>query len=148
MLKFISTLATGSFGVYPDSPSIYANSEKVRYELKLIQDMDGSTLGNQPITRINTPTDYDPRLVFQAYSGSIPNQTGQYTSYVYEKEITGTWGEITNTFSAEVRTFVEIGGTNQARLIDTDRAYVDGTNDVTITRYDQPTNDNYTTYNG
>lgn len=148
MLKFTTTQPTGSFGVYPDSASIYAKNDKVQYELELIQDMDGSSLGRKVVYRINTPTDYDPRLVFQAYSGSIPANTGQYTSYVYEREVSGTWSEVSNTWMAEIRTFSEIGGTAAPRLIDTDRAYVQGTNDETITRYDQPASDNYTTYNG
>lgn len=149
MINFNTSQATNTFSVYPESSSLYANSSSGSFYVELIQSMDLSS-GSFEVSLLNTPTEFSPRLTLQA-TDIEPKITGQYTFKLFEK-VTGerlTWGATHTQWSQLHQKWSDVtSGGLIGRLIDTDRAYVQGDNNPTITTYSTSNEEGaFTTYN-
>jgi len=150
MLQFNKSEATNKNAVYLDSVNTgsgYYDFLRVQYS----QSYDNSN-GLFEITATSIPNQYRNWLVLENSGSNVPTPTGQYDIAIYTA--TGsiaTWGTQTTTWTAETKTWSEVGGT-QITLLDllySDRAYVSGSNESSITSYvSSNENGTYTTYNG
>ena len=150
MLQFNKSEATNKNAVYLDSVNTgsgYYDFLRVQYS----QSYDNSN-GLFEITATSIPNQYRNWLVLENSGSKVPTPTGQYDIAIYTA--TGsiaTWGTQTTTWTAEAQTWREVGGT-QITLLDllySDRAYVSGSNESSITSYvSSNENGTYTTYNG
>lgn len=145
MVNFYNYVPVGSHTVYPDTDPIYLTNPSGSLKIELVQDLDNSTKVIFP-TLTNTPTIFNPRIIFSVPSGSLPLNKGQYTMYTYEG-IDGVWNQIAQEWQNISNEWDQTFLFNE-RLISTDRAWVEGVNGVTITQY-TGTNQTgtYTTYN-
>ena len=150
MINFNTSQASNTFSVYPESSSLYWNSPSGSFYVELIQSMDLSS-GSFEVSLLNTPTDFSPRLTLQETTG-IPEITGQYIFKLYE-EIRGEqlqWGNAHFKFSELHQLWSDVtnAGSEGTRLLDTDRAYVQGNNNPDITTYSTNNEQGaFTTYN-
>ena len=148
MIQFNTQQSNNSFTVYPESSSIYAGDPSGSFSVTLTQDMDLSS-GSFDVELINTPTQYNSRLVFQVSGSSIqPRHTGQYTFQLFETTIQRLiWGTQHTLFGDTHITWGQ-GEAQTGRLIDTDRVYLQGDNTPSFTTY-TTTNESgsFTTYN-
>ena len=148
MINFNSSQPTNTFSVYPESSSLYGNSSSGSFYVELIQDMDLSS-GSFDVILLNNPTAFSPRLTLQAVDID-PKITGQYTFKLFEA-VNGEqlkWGTTHIKFSELHALWSNARTQSDVRLIDTDRAYVQGDNNPTITTYSTSNEEGaFTTYN-
>ena len=93
MLYFSNSGSTQTLTVWPEVSASIALEPSGGLELKVVQDYDQSET-IIPATLLNTPTKYNPRLVFSVLTANIPEYGGLYT--VELKETIGRrtkWGE-------------------------------------------------------
>ena len=145
MVNFYKENETNTFSIYPETGSTDSS-----FLVKLTQDLDLST-AEFTVSRINSTTTLNDILVLQSTSNTaLPEYTGQYSFEPFTIGEGGPliWGLTTLTF----------GGTSQkwgsatsaiGVKIDTDRAFVYGSDEPIFTEY-ITTNEvgKYTTYHG
>jgi len=147
MLQFNKNQSTNTNAVYLDSIPVSLGDN---VEIVLSQSYDRSTdtfIANV----ISSPTEYNNWLVFRNDGVDVPVPSGQYDAEVYTIAIGNPikWGEATMSF-ADANFIWGLGdGVTKVDLAYSDRAFVQGTNESTITQYVSPDeNGTYTTYNG
>lgn len=152
MLQFNKSLATNTNALYLDTVNTgsgYYDTLKVAYS----QSYDQSS-GTFDVTAISTPTQYRNWLIVENSGSVVPTPSGQYDIAVYTaEEITeqATWIEATKTWTLETDEWNSVGSEiiTLVDLIYSDRAYISGSNESSITTYVSSNEDaRYTTYNG
>ena len=153
MLQFNKSEATNTHAVWLETVNTgsgYYNSIKLQYS----QSYDNSN-GIMDITAISTPNLYRNWLLFSNSGSDVPLATGQYDIKIYT--YTGSfevaiWGQWSDTWLATSQTWGNITGDAGVVLVDllySDRAWVSGSNNSSITQYVSPNeNGTYITYNG
>lgn len=147
MLQFNKSLTINSNAVYPDVTASVGTTNLI---LDFTQSYDYSKTGSISATLINTVGPTNQWLVFQVSGSSIPDPSGQYNVSIYE-EVSGTplltWGTQNTIWSQTANTWAGTGVV-RGNLLSTDRAFVSGSNEYTITEYLLPVSGGtYTTYN-
>lgn len=153
MLQFNKSLATNTNALYLETVNTgsgYYNTLKVQYS----QSYDNSN-GTFDVTATSLPTQYNNWMLIQNSGSVVPTPSGQYDIAIYtatgsaEEALWGTWAE---TWTATTQTWSELTGSDTTVLVDllySDRAYISGSNESSITTYVSPNeNGTYTTYNG
>lgn len=148
MINLYTNHPTSSFVMYPDT-DFSASSDTV-YQLVVSQDLDRSTTTISNLKRLNTyvRNNLSDVYIFEAYSGSIPNPDGQYSTQLFGgKNLKETWGTYHTQFTNAHQKWSDVS-TFSGSVIADDRAYVHGGNTQTITTYTGTNQDGaYTTYN-
>jgi len=152
MLQFNKSLATNTNALYLDTVNTgsgYYDELRVAYS----QSYDQSS-GTFKVTATSTPTQYRNWLIVENSGSVVPTPSGQYDIAVYTaEEITeqATWIEATKTWTLETDEWNSVGSEviTLVDLIYSDRAYISGSNESSITTYVSSNEDaRYTTYNG
>lgn len=155
MLQFNKSEATNKNAVYLDTVNTgsgYYDTLRIQYS----QSYDNSN-GVFEVTATSTPTQYRNWLVLENTGSVVPTPSGQYDVAVYKANVApdleAIWGEWTKTWTATSQTWGAITGSAGAvtlgDLLYSDRAYISGSNETSITQYLSPNeNGTYTTYNG
>lgn len=147
MLQFDRSLNTNSNAVYPN---ITASVGTTVLLLDFTQSYDESTTGNVPATLLNTVGPTNEWLVFQLTGSSVPTASGQYNVAIWsaiQTSTLGTWGTQATLWASTNNTWAGNAGYTKNTLLSTERAYVSGSNEYTITQYLSPTSSRYYTYN-
>lgn len=149
MLQFNKSEATNKNAVYLDTVNTgsgYYGSLRIQYS----QSFDNSN-GTFTVTAESLPSAYRNWLVIENDGADVPTPSGQYDVALYTTtETAATWGETTSTWTLTTSTWSEIaGGAALVDLLYSDRAYISGSNESSITSYvSSNENGTYTTYNG
>ena len=152
MLQFNKSEATNKNAVYLDTVNTgsgYYDTLKIQYS----QSYDNSN-GTFDVTATSLPTAYRSWLVIENSGSVVPTPSGQYDVAVYTAtEVTeqATWIQATKTWINETDEWNSVGAEiiRLADLLYSDRAYISGSNESSITAYSSPNeNGTYTTYNG
>ena len=153
MLQFNKSLATNTNALYLDTVNTgsgYYDSLRVAYS----QSYDQSS-GTFEVTATSIPNQYRNYLIIQNDGSVVPTPSGQYNIEVYT--VTGSiveavWGQWNKTWTATSQTWGDISGEGGITLVDliySDRAWISGSNESSITTYVSSNEDaRYTTYNG
>ena len=103
-------------------------------------------------TLVSAPTQYRHWLIIQNASGTTPTASGQYDIEIWTRQAgaEGRWGFTNDVWSTSTQVWSTFGDEGALQeLLYSDRAYVVGTNEDSITQYVSPNeNGTYTTYNG
>ena len=152
MIQFNKGVTTNTVTVYPESSSVYATLPASASEFTFIVSQSYNlSLSQFNATLINTPTFLDPRLTFEVSSSVIPSQTGQYDVKLRESKLIDdvTWGTFAETFTAANTTWAATRARSGSRFIDTDRAWIVGSDEPVFTNYTSSNEQGtYSTYNG
>ncbi len=152
MLQFNKSLATNTNALYLDTVNTgsgYYNTLKVVYS----QSYDQSS-GLIPVTATSLPTAYRNYLIIQNTGSDVPSPSGQYDVEVYTStdiRVSAIWGTLEKTWAAESDVWSNVGEDEVSllNLIYSDRAFISGSNESSITTYVSSNEDaRYTTYNG
>lgn len=150
MLQFDKSQATNSNAVW--IPTV--NTSSGYYDRLMVvysQSYDNSN-GTFFLTTTSSPNAYRNWLIIQNTSGDVPTPSGQYDVEVYTRTeaVEGRWGFTDQVFSTTTFKWGNFGAGNQpADFVYSDRAYVSGSNEQSITQYvSSNENGTYTTYNG
>lgn len=147
MLQFDKSLTTNSNAVWPD---ISASAGTNLLILEFTQSYDYSKTGMITASLLSAISPSNPWLVFQVSGSQVPSPTGQYNVEIYAATQVPnglTWGTQNTLWAQTAITWAGVTVTKQ-NLLSTERAFVSGSNEYTITEYLLPTNGGtYTTYN-
>ena len=104
------------------------------------------------LTTVSSPNQYRNWLVIRNIASEVPSASGQYDVEIYTST-TGSeerWGFTTEVWGTTTEQWATFGGSGLPNeLVYSDRAFVSGSNEDTITQYLSPNeNGTYTTYNG
>lgn len=148
MLQFDRSLTTNSNAVYPN---ITASVGTTVLLLDFTQSYDSSTTADIPATLLNTVSPLNEWLVFQLSGSTVPTASGQYNVSIYQATaITSsllTWGTQATLWGATANTWNGASSYIKGTFLATERAFVSGSNEYTITQYLSPTSSRYYTYN-
>jgi len=147
MLQFNHSLNTNSNAVWPN---ITASVGTTVLLLDFTQSYDESTTKNVQATLLNTVGPLNEWLVFQVTGSSVPTASGQYNVDIYsavQASNLGTWSTQATLWASTTALWNGQGGFVKGTLLSTERAYVSGSNEITITQYLSPTSSRYYTYN-
>ena len=147
MLQFDRSLTTNSNAVYPN---VTASVGTTVLLLDFTQSYDESTTPNVEATLLNTPRPLNEWLVFQVSGSLVPTASGQYNVALWsatQAASLGTCGTQATIWANTNATWNGVGGYVKNELLSTERAYVSGSNEYTITQYLSPTSSRYYTYN-
>lgn len=134
---WLDTVNTGS-GYYDDLIAVYSQS------------YDNSN-GIFAVTAISTPNAYRNWLIIENSGSVVPSPSGQYDVDIYTGLfVPAIWNQVSVAWDSYNEVWEDAGDENQPdTLIYSDRAYISGSNEVSITQYLSPNeNGTYTTYNG
>lgn len=151
MLQFNHSQQTNTNAVYPNVTASLGTTEVL---LKFTETYDQSTTDNIIADVINTVGGGNPWVVFQLTGSSVPTPSGQYDVEIWQftgiPGGLGIWSEQNTLWAATNATWNSgPGGYQKDVLLSTERAYVSGSNETSITQYLSPNqNGTYTTYNG
>ena len=155
MLQFDKSLASNKNALYLDTVNTgsgYYDTLRVAYS----QSYDQSN-GTFEVTAVSTPTQYRNWLIIQNIGSDVPTPSGQYDIEVYTATVApggdAIWGTWSKTWTATSQTWGAITGSGEIitleDLLYSDRAYISGSNESSITTYVSSNEDAaYTTYNG
>jgi len=152
MLQFNKSETTNKNAVYLDSVNTgsgYYSELRVQYS----QSYDNSN-GTFDVTADSLPNAYRNWLIISNTGSVVPTPSGQYDVAVYtatEVTVPAIWGTHTKTWAAETDIWSDVGDEiiTLVDLLYSDRAYISGSNEESITQYLSPDeNGTYTTYNG
>jgi hypothetical protein len=148
MLQLNRSQAINTNAVYPD---VTASVGTTSVLLEFTQSYDFSKTTGITASLANNPSSVNPWLVIQLTGSSVPTASGQYNVNIYQFSLSSgstTWIQATSSFTEATGRW---GGGSiivKGALLSTERAYVSGSNEYTITQYSLPTNGGtYTTYN-
>jgi len=115
----------------------------------LSQSLDNSSTSIE-VNTYSSPNAYRNWLVIQNSGSSVPVPSGQYSVKVYKGTFdAATWDEVNVAFNAYDEKWEDAGIFLPDVLLYSDRAFVSGSNEDSITQYVSPNeNGTYTTYNG
>ena len=152
MLQFNKSLATNKNALYLDTVNTgsgYYDTLKVAYS----QSYDQSN-GVFDVIATSLPNAYRNYLIIENDGSDVPSPSGQYDVEVYTAEevtVQATWIEASKTWINETDEWNSVGAEiiTLADLLYSDRAYISGSNESSITTYVSSNEDAaYTTYNG
>ena len=148
MLQFDKSLATNTNAVYLDTVNTgsgYYNDLVVAYS----QSYDQSN-GTFEVSLYSSPTQYNNWLVFQNSGSLIPVPTGQYDIQLFTGLFTeAIWNQVATAWDSYDEVWDTAGYLVPDTLLYSDRAWVSGSNNSSITQYVSPNeNGTYITYNG
>lgn len=154
MLQFNRSEATNTNAAYLETVNTgsgYYDNLRVQYS----QSYDNSN-GIFEITALSTPNQYRNWLTFSNTGSVVPIPTGQYDIKIYTTEVVSEkaiWGQYSVTWTAASQEWGTVsgseGGIALADLLYSDRAWISGSNNSSITQYiSSNENGTYTTYNG
>jgi hypothetical protein len=148
MLQFNKSLPTNTNAIYLDT----VNTGSGYYDSLVAvfsQSYDESN-GTFVVTATSTPTSYNRWLVFQNIGSLVPSPSGQYNVDIYTNNlIPAVWNQVATAWDSFNEIWDTAGEEGPTDLIYSDRAFVSGSNEVSITQYLSPNeNGTYTTYNG
>jgi hypothetical protein len=148
MLQFNKSLATNTNAVYLDTVNTgsgYYNDLVVAYS----QSYDQSN-GTFEVSLYSSPTQYNNWLVFQNSGSLIPVPTGQYDVQLFTGLFTDAiWNQVATAWDSYDEVWDTAGYLVPDTLLYSDRAWVSGSNNSSITQYVSPNeNGTYITYNG
>lgn len=148
MLQFNKSLPTNTNAIYLDT----VNTGSGYYDSLVAvfsQSYDESN-GTFVVTATSIPNQYKSWLVFQNTGSLVPSPSGQYDVSIYTNlVIPATWETVATAWNSYNEIWDEAGEEQPVDLIYSDRAFVSGSNEVSITQYLSPNeNGTYTTYNG
>jgi hypothetical protein len=147
MLQLNHSQATNTNAVYPD---VLAPVGTQQVLLDFTQSINKNTTPNVIATLANTVSATNPWLVIQLTGSSVPTASGQYDVdiYTFIANNLGTWQAQATLWNTTNNTWNGGGGFVKGQLLSTERAYVSGTNEYSITQYPVPINGAYYyTYN-
>jgi hypothetical protein len=148
MLQLNHSQATNTNAVYPD---VLAPVGTQQVLLDFTQSINKNTTPNVVATLANTVSEANPWLVIQLTGSSVPTASGQYDVDIYtftQSAALGTWQAQATLWGATNNTWAGTGTFVKQTLLSTERAYVSGTNEYSITQYPVPVNGAYYyTYN-
>ena len=148
MLQFDKSKTTNSNAAYIDT----VNTSSGFYDQLVVvysQSLDNSN-GTMEVTTVSSPSAYTHWLIFQNSGSQVPSPSGQYNIDVF----TGTfvdaiWNQVATPWDSYDEIWDTAGYLEPNVLIYSDRAYVSGSNESSITQYVSPDeNGTYITYNG
>ena len=152
MLQFNKSEATNKNAVYLETVNTgsgYYNLLKVVYS----QSYDLSS-GSFDVTATSVPNAYRHWLVISNDGSVVPTPSGQYDIKIYTYESgsgDAVWGTFASTWTSVTDTWSTVGA-DKDTLVDllySDRAFVSGSNETSITQYvSSNENGTYVTYNG
>jgi len=148
MLQFNKSLATNTNAVYLDTVNTgsgYYNDLVVAYS----QSYDQSN-GTFEVSLYSSPTQYNNWLVFQNSGSLTPIPTGQYDVQLFTGLFTeAIWNQVATAWDSYDEVWDTAGYLVPDTLLYSDRAWVSGSNNSSITQYVSPNeNGTYITYNG
>lgn len=152
MLQFNKSLGSNKNALYLDTVNTgsgYYDSLKVAYS----QSYDQSS-GVFDVTATSIPNAYRNYLIIENSGSVVPSPSGQYDVEVYtatEVKVQATWIEASKTWTAETDKWNNVGAEiiTLTDLLYSDRAFISGSNESSITTYVSSNEDaRYTTYNG
>ena len=148
MLQFNKSLGVNTNAAYIDTvntASGYYDSLIVAYS----QSYDQSN-GTFRVTTQSSPTQYKNWLVFQNTGSLVPDYTGQYEVDIYTNvETAAVWDQVAQPWNAYNEIWDDAGEEQLVDLLYSDKAWISGSNNVSITSYVSPNeNGTYITYNG
>ena len=148
MLQFNKSLATNTNAVYLDTVNTgsgYYNDLVVAYS----QSYDQSN-GTFEVSLYSSPTQYNNWLVFQNSGSLTPIPTGQYDVQLFTGLFTDAiWNQVATAWDSYDEVWDTAGYLSPDTLLYSDRAWVSGSNNSSITQYVSPNeNGTYITYNG
>ena len=155
MLQFNKSDATNKNAVYLDTVNTgsgYYDSIRVVYS----QSYDLSS-GSFEVSASSVPNAYRNWLVIENTGSVVPSPSGQYDVklYTYTGSVAqqAIWGQWSDTWTATAQLWGNISGSSEGitllDLLYEDRAFISGSNEVSITQYVSPDElGQYVTYNG
>ena len=147
MLQFNKSQTTNTNAVYLDS--VYtASLTSVFVEVTQSYDLSTSSFNG---TVTSAPNAYRNWLIFTNSGSAVPSASGQYDVKIYSGTglLTYTWDTADLLWLSADFTWDQGGTGGQGVLLYSDRAFVSGSNDSSITQYVSPDeNGTYITYNG
>lgn len=152
MLQFNKSLATNKNAVYLDTVNTgsgYYDTLKIAYS----QSYDQSS-GVFDVTADSLPSAYRNWLTISNTGTVVPANSGQYDIELYtaaEVTVEATWIQASKTWANETDQWNSVGDEEITLqdLLYSDRAFISGSNESSITSYSSPNeNGKYTTYNG
>jgi len=148
MLQFDRSLPTNSNAVYPTNTASLGTTQVL---LEFTQSYDLSKTSNVVATLLNTVGPTNPWLIFQITGSSVPTASGQYNVDIWQFTqvgISNTWINQNTLWVNTNSTWAGSGAYVKTTLLSTDRAYISGSNEYSITQYLLPSDGGtYTTYN-
>lgn len=148
MLQLNHSQAINTNAVYPD---VLAPVGTTQVLLDFTQSINKNTTPNVIATLANTVSATNPWLVIQLTGSSVPTPSGQYDVNIFtftQSAALGTWQAQATLWNATNNTWAGTGTFVKQTLLSTERAYVSGTNEYSITQYPVPVNGAYYyTYN-
>ena len=148
MLQFNKSLPTNTNAVYLDT----VNTGSGYYDSLVAvfsQSYDESN-GTFVVTATSIPNQYKSWLIFQNDGALVPSPSGQYDIEIYTNAfVAAVWNQVATPWDSFNEIWDTAGDEQPVDLIYSDRAYVSGSNETSITQYLSPNeNGTYTTYNG
>lgn len=148
MLQFNKSENTNTNAVWLDT----VNTSSGYYDnlvVVLSQSLDNSSTFFETNT-YSSPNQYRNWLVIQNSGSSVPVPSGQYSLGLFTGLFgPAIWNQVDVAFDAYDEKWEDAGIYQPDTLIYSDRAFVSGSNESTITQYLSPNeNGTYTTYNG
>jgi len=149
MLQFDKSKATNSNAVWIEtvntSSDYYNNLVAV---VSQSYDLSSSTIA---LSLVSAPTAYRNWLIFSNIANEVPSGSGQYDVEIYTATTASeaTWATTEEVWATSEEVWQNFGGGGDpVTLLYSDRAYISGSNETTITQYLSPNeNGKYTTYN-
>lgn len=148
MLQFNKSQATNTNAVYLDTVNTgsgYYSSLVAVYS----QSYDQSN-GTFDLTTTSAPNQYNNWLTFTATGSVVPTPTGQYDIGIWIKqEVAAVWNQVAVAWDSYNERWDSAGDSLPVTLLYSDRAWISGSNESSITQYvSADENGTYTTYNG
>jgi hypothetical protein len=148
MLQFNHSLPINSNAVYPNVTASAGISEVL---LDFTQTYDNSKTSNVKSSIINVVSPSNEWLIFQLTGSLVPTASGQYNVDIWEYTSSinlKTWGTQDTQFGNTSILWSGESNIVKVRLLSTERAYISGSNEYSITEYLLPENGGtYATYN-
>jgi hypothetical protein len=149
MLQLNHSQAINTNAVYPD---VNATSGTTQVLLEFTQSINKITTSNISASLANAVDGLNPWLVIQLTGSSVPTASGQYDVNIYEFTTTpptdlGIWGQISQQF---IQVSGSWGGNSSGIIVgkklSTERAFISGSDEYSITQYLSPTSSLTYTY--
>jgi len=147
MLQFDKSLTTNTNAAYIETLPSGAYTELV-IEVTQSYDMSTSTFEGQIVSK---PTQYNRWILFTNSGSDVPAPSGQYDVNVFTGVVDSdlTWEEASFLWSNANFLWSAAEVVVKTEYLFSDRAYISGSNESSITQYLSPDEDGtYTTYNG
>lgn len=148
MLQFNKSETTNKNAVWIDT----VNTDSGYYDNLVVvysQSYDNSN-GQFSTVATSTPNAYRNWLVIENAGTVVPTPSGQYDVEIWKVDlIPAVWQQVAKTWDSYNEIWDSAGDEGLLTRLYSDRAYISGSNETSITQYLSPNeNGTYTTYNG